>query len=213
VPVNLLSQKSCRKISATEFLVHLCMASKTHVADWRKKLNISQQEMSELLKVKRSLYSKIETGDRATTSGILTTLDHLKSGNAKRVGKSARAWKKLDEASRAELLDKVDVIRIAIHHARKDLEKMSADYRKESEALELLEVLKAENTAKGMDRKHILAWIEGQLVAKRKSIKKCNLAKQHVLSARIAGLDSELRFIRNVLSAKNVRVKASEMIS
>ena len=208
-----MSQKSCPKKSVTEFLVHLDMVSKTHVSSLRLRLNVSQQEMSELLKVSRTLYAKLEGGSRTVTGAVLTTLDHLKSGNAKRVGKSARAWKKLDEASRAELLDKVDVIRIAIHHARKDLEKMSADYRKESEALELLEVLKAENTAKGMDRKHIPAWIEGQLVDKRKSIKKCNLAKQHVLSARIAGLDSELRFIRNVLSAKNVRVKASEMIS
>jgi len=196
----------------TDFLVHLDMASKTHIFDLRNRLNVSQQEMGELFKVSRTLYAKMERGIRSVTSSTLTTLDHLKSGNKKSTGKSARGLKALDEKDRMALLDRVDAIKIALYHARNDMEKMTADYKKEREALELLEVLKAENTAKGMDLKHILGWIEGQMVAKRKNIKKCSLAKQHVLSARIAGLESELRYVRNVLSAKNVRVKTTELV-
>jgi|688.fasta_scaffold52574_6 transcriptional regulator with XRE-family HTH domain len=187
------------------------MASETYLADLRSKMHITQDELAALLQVRRYYIAKIENGSAGLNAALTRQLGlvHLPEQFQKK-GKSVKAGSSENSAVIRKSLEKqIKSLEISLYHAKNHLEEMRTEWDSETMGLEYLAVLRTGTKATGKDRSHILSWVDQQMTKKLKRMSKFHPSRQELLKCRIAGLEAEIRFARNLLTPKRVRVAAS----
>jgi seryl-tRNA synthetase len=187
------------------------MKSTSLIDDIRSMLNVSQGDFAELMTMTRSNVAKIEwrgvgLNKRITDRLHAVFLPEKLKGKKK---KSVYSAKDADAKVRKELKAQISDLSISLNHTKKRLEAMREEWQAEMRALDYLASLKTGNKAKGKDREVIAEWVDRQQAKKLKRMSKFHPSRQELLKCRIAGLEAEIRFARNLLTPKRVRVAAS----
>ncbi len=183
------------------------MAAKTFLNQLKERLNISQKELGELFQSSRSAISHVESGSRSLNSKQLEVLKVLMIESWRRPVVGEKVLPERDDQTKAKLRGYADDLRIALHHAKRKLQDLQAKYEADTQALVWLQIMKEAVELRPKPDQRILMWIAAQVAAKQLALKKCSLDKQAIVAARIAGLEAELRFIRNVGAKKKVTIK------
>lgn len=183
------------------------MASKTFLSQLRERLNIKQADLAELFQTQRGILSQVECGARDLTANQMEVLKNLSVDKWRKPGKGEKVLVEPDEQTRAKLKGYVDNLRISLHHAKEKLVVLQRNHQADSQALVWLGIMKEAVMQTDRPDKRILLWIDGQVAAKHVELKRNSIANQALCAARIAGIEAELRTVRNMLSRKKVVVK------
>ncbi len=187
------------------------MASETYLADLRSKLHITQQELATLLQVRRYYIAKIENGSAGLSAALTRQLGlvHLPEQFQKKKKSLKTGSSENSSVIRKALEKQIKSLEVSLYHAKNHLEEMRMEWDSETMGLEYLAALRTGMKATGKDRSRILTWVDQQMTKKLKRMSKFHPSRQELLKCRIAGLEAEIRFARNLLTPKRVRVAAS----
>ncbi|MBL0316361.1 MAG: helix-turn-helix transcriptional regulator [Flavobacteriales bacterium] len=187
------------------------MSSKTFLTLLRKRLNISQSEFAALFNTKRNSITKFLSGSRGLTSAHLKVFDALNQDMWRQPARAEKTLSDPDPRTREKLRQYSDDLKISLRHTQVKLEKMQKNFQAELEAMVWLGIMKEAVLQSDNPEKRILLWIDATIATKQVELDKNNVSQQIIYSARISGIEAELRTIRNMLAKKKVVVKRMQV--
>lgn len=173
----------------------------------RERLNVKQDEMAELFQMRRGNLGQVECGARDLTSRQTEVLKRLAVDKWGRPGAADKVLKAPDDHTKEELRKYSDGLRISLRHAQEKLQLLQKNFQADTQALVWLQIMKDAVLETDSPDLRIIRWIDEQMSSKNKALISNSVSKQAICAARIAGLEAELRAVRNMLAKKKVTVK------